>query len=198
MIVRDEASRLSDAVESARALVDEVVIIDTGSTDGTAELAHRLGARVLLYPWGDDFAAARNASIDASVGDWILALDADERIAPEAFPVIREAVLDEGALGYFMRQRNHFPGGCHAIRTLRLWRRHPEARFRYPIHEQILPSLAERAARDGGRIAELPVAIEHFGYAQSAETTRRKLERNARIMARYLEDRPDDLYMTYV
>ena len=80
MIVRNEAGRLGACLESARGVADEMVVLDTGSTDGTREVAAAHGARVETFPWIDDFAAARNASLGLCTGDWTLVLDADERL----------------------------------------------------------------------------------------------------------------------
>src|SRR4051812_36264465 len=82
VIARDEEAMLPDCLASARDAVDEMVVLDTGSRDATRELARRAGARVVEIPWPDDFAAARNAAVLETRGDWVLMLDADERLAP--------------------------------------------------------------------------------------------------------------------
>ena len=79
VIARDEEQFIGDCVASARPYVDEVVVVDTGSTDRTREVARHHGARIVDFAWCDDFSAARNAAIDAATSDWILMLDADER-----------------------------------------------------------------------------------------------------------------------
>src|SRR5207249_3515175 len=92
MIVKNEEQFLVDCLASMRDAVDEIIIVDTGSTDATVELAEAAGAKVFHYPWQDDFAAARNESISHATGKWILWMDADERLAPGAAAVIRDAV----------------------------------------------------------------------------------------------------------
>ena len=78
MIVKDEEAHLGCCLESVKGLVDEIVVVDTGSTDRTVEIARQYGARVFSYGWHDDFAAARNVSLSHAGADWILVLDADE------------------------------------------------------------------------------------------------------------------------
>lgn len=80
MIVRNEEQTLGPCLASVRDLADEIVIVDTGSTDRTRELARAAGARVFDFPWVDDFAAARNESLRHATGSWILWLDADDRL----------------------------------------------------------------------------------------------------------------------
>ena len=81
LIVRNEASNLPRCLDSIRGLADEIVVVDTGSTDDTVAIAQRHGARVSTLVWQDDFSAARNASIELATCDWILVFDADESIA---------------------------------------------------------------------------------------------------------------------
>src|SRR5262245_1489579 len=81
MIVRDEEAYLDDCLKSIVDEVDEIVIVDTGSRDRTCDIARRYGARLFDLPWTGDFAAARNHALDRASGDWILYIDADERLA---------------------------------------------------------------------------------------------------------------------
>ncbi|MBF9070360.1 glycosyltransferase [Streptacidiphilus fuscans] len=94
MIVKDEAESIAAVLADASAFCDELVVADTGSTDGTPELAAAAGAVVLHVPWTDDFAAARNASLDACTGDWVVWLDADDRVPPAAQQAFRRVLAD--------------------------------------------------------------------------------------------------------
>src|SRR5712691_12482782 len=80
LMVRNEEANLAACLQSAADLVDETIVVDTGSTDGTRELAAKLGARVFEFPWCDDFAAGRNECIRHATGEFIFWMDADERI----------------------------------------------------------------------------------------------------------------------
>ena len=100
MIVKDEADHLARCLRSAKPVVDDIVVVDTGSKDRSADIARAFGARVFEYAWQDDFAAARNVSISAAAGDWIFVLDADEVVSPKDYAHFREMVgRDVRALG---------------------------------------------------------------------------------------------------
>src|SRR5262245_62051638 len=96
MIVKNESAFIDDCLVSVRGAVDEIVVVDTGSTDDTPIRPGRAGARVVCHQWTGDFAAARNVSIARATGDWVLWLDADERLAPGAAQAIRSAVAQDG------------------------------------------------------------------------------------------------------
>ena len=102
MIVKNEENNLRDCLNSIKEYVDEIVVVDTGSTDRTLKIAEEMGAKTSTYIWNDDFSAARNASIELATCSWILWLDADDRI-----PAGQEAVIDEaksyGAKGYIVK-----------------------------------------------------------------------------------------------
>src|ERR1700749_3060760 len=92
MIVRDEEAVLEECLRSIRDEVDEIVITDTGSTDRSREIAAAFGARVLERPWDDDFSAARNHSLEAATGDFILYIDADERLDAACGGTLRRTI----------------------------------------------------------------------------------------------------------
>lgn len=108
MIVRNEEKFLEQCLNSVKELVDEIIIVDTGSTDRTKEIAARFTDKVFDFKWADDFSAARNESLKWAKGDWILVLDADEVIAKEDLTKIRKLVENQEAVGYILIQRNYF------------------------------------------------------------------------------------------
>jgi hypothetical protein len=186
MIVRDEAARLVACLDSVSGTVDEIVIVDTGSTDDTVELARARGARVVSCAWRDDFGAARNESLRHARGDWALVLDADERLALGA-PTVREAVAATSADGLDCRVVSVLPPGepspTIAAWYCRLFRRRDGVRFEGRVHEQVAPSILEA----GGRIARCPVNIMHLGYATPSAA---KVARNLRLLRQQLVERP--------
>jgi glycosyltransferase involved in cell wall biosynthesis len=128
LIVRDEATMLGDCLRSLRGLVDEILVVDTGSTDGTPDLAAGLGARIVTFPWQGDFAAARNEALARARGRWILYIDADERIGPVP-PAERDRLLsDDSVVAYTVRFRPR--SGFTRYREHRIFRNDPRIRFR--------------------------------------------------------------------
>ena len=150
VIAKDEARVLPDMFRSVSGVVDEIVFVDTGSIDNSVAIARAVGAKVVHYEWNDDFAAARNRALEASSGDWVLVLDCDERLAPGAGAVIRQAVDEEGfELGmlplYNATRSDASPEeilsgvACDEAPTLlpRLLRRDPDLRWTGRVHESV-------------------------------------------------------------
>src|SRR5262245_44663040 len=165
MIVKDECARLPACLDSVAGQVDEIVIVDTGSSDGTPELARARGCRVISWPWRDDFAAARNESLRHVTGDWVFVLDADERLDAGG-ATLSEVIGVTRADGLNCRLVSTLPPG-HPAPTIsawycRLFRRRPTYRFHGRVHEQIAPSIVAA----GGRIERSTITITHVGYAE--------------------------------
>jgi tetratricopeptide (TPR) repeat protein len=198
MIVRNEARFLAAALESVRGVVDEICIVDTGSTDETPEIAARFGARVEHRTWCDDFAWARNEALAMATYRWILVLDADERLLPEAGAALRlVGTLPAALTGLWVRCRNlvdDFKGtGAMTNALVRLFPNHDRLRFRNRVHEFV--------TLDGGAfgIEAVPstIAIEHHGYMRDVIVGREKAKRNIELSRRALEDGSDDPYHWY-
>jgi len=190
MIVRDEAGALGHCLGSVRDLVDEMVVVDTGSTDGTVAIAESFGARIGDFPWCDDFAAARNESLRLCTGDWVLLLDADEAVDRLDHGAIRQAIEAAGPTlsGFTLVSRNYtrdgaarlFGEGVRPNRTaygegaefpfyadqpmLRLVRRLPDLGFEGRIHER----LDRYFTRNHLALGALAAVIHHFGKLDGA------------------------------
>ena len=161
MIVKDEEHCIADAIRSVIPTADQVVVVDTGSSDGTVTLARSLGAEVYEHEWQDDFSAVRNESLRRCRSDWIFVLDADEVVAQEDLDRLRALIETEEAVAYRFVSRNYgfnsdlvgwtpcspkdpYARGCpgwHPSTKTRLFRRHPEIRFEGRIHELVMKSL---------------------------------------------------------
>jgi tetratricopeptide (TPR) repeat protein len=191
MIARNEAEYLEECLQSVQGVVDEIVLVDTGSTDATPQIAERYGAKVIHAAWQNDFAAARNIALQHATGDWILVLDADERLTPESKQAILNAARHPQFVGYYMEILNEVRDGDYFVhRLVRMFRRLPDARWEGAIHEQIIPSLVSRK----GRIATVAAQIRHLGYRKELMHSRDKAQRNIEIILRELEQDPDDLF----
>lgn len=164
LIVRDEQRWLDGCLDSIADLVDEIVVVDTGSVDDTVAIAERHGAVVGHTPWRDDFAAARNVSLDLASGEWILYIDADERVRPGDHAGARAALADDadriaGLIPFVPRV------GWTPYREYRLWRNRDDIRFVGSMHESIVPAVRAAAERTGSFVTPFDgVTIDHFGY----------------------------------
>lgn len=199
MIVRDEFEHLGACLTSVAGVCDEVCVVDTGSRDGTPELAERLGARVARVPWADDFAAARNASLVLARGDWALVLDADEALDLALHDAARSRalLLDFAAGGNERAGRVCVDnrGDGHERSLVALTRFVPLGRglrFAGRIHEQVVRGDGAALAR-----ADTGVHVVHGGYAPLELARKDKLVRNRTLLERELAERPDDAYVHY-
>jgi tetratricopeptide (TPR) repeat protein len=202
MIVKDEESNLSTCLRSAADLVDEVIVVDTGSTDHTREIAGSFGARVVSFDWVDDFSAARNESLRHATGRWIFWLDADEWLDAENRRRLKALFggLEDENFAYVMHQlctrQSSLTGPPHhidqSIGQVRLFRNDPRIRWEHRVYEQILGGVR----RSGGDLRHTDIVIQHPGY-QDPDLHRRKIERNLRLAQLEIGERPDDPYVLY-
>lgn len=195
MIARDEEDVLEDCLRSAEGVCDEIVIVDTGSQDGTREIARRHGAQVRDVPWRDDFAAARNAGLEAAHGDWVLILDADER-----FEGTRAAFEQANAMpkvvAFNVPIVNELDDGNSDIHSaIRAFRLRPGVRYERRLHEQVLQSIM--AAAPDGLVAVAPFRIRHIGYRRDRVLAKGKSQRNLELALLEAAQAPDDPFAVY-
>lgn len=196
MIVKNEEATLSRTLDSVKGLVDEMVVLDTGSRDRTREIAREFGARVYDFEWCDDFAVARNECLKHAQGDWILVLDADEVLVPEIVPQIKQAIgSDRLLLINLIRQEIGASQSPYSL-VSRLFRNRLDIRFSRPYHAMVDDSVAEILHREPKwKIASLPdVAIWHSGYQKDAIAAKGKFQKAQAAMERYLAYYPNDAY----
>jgi glycosyltransferase involved in cell wall biosynthesis len=198
MIVRDEERFLRDALTSVEGVVDEICIVDTGSTDGTVAIAESFGANINVVTWRDDFAWARNQALALATGAWIFVLDADERLAPESRELLRalRGVKPDGR-GRWIRCRNYNDAELKTIAStnaiVRIFPNDPAIRYRGTLHEYIA-----RTSVDGPLPAErTPIEIVHHGYTHDVMSSRLKAERNLRVSRAAFEAAPGDPVFVY-
>ena len=196
MIVRDEAARLEACLASVADFVDEMVVVDTGSRDDTVALARRLGATVLEMAWPGDFAPARNQALEHVRGDWVLVLDADERLRPEAREPLQRLMAEPEALVITLLRRELGAAQAPYSAVSRLFRRHPALRWSRPYHAMIDDSvLALQAREPHWRILHCAEpALLHDGYRAESLARGDKAARLRAAMEADLAERPGDAY----
>lgn len=195
LIVKNESQHLARCLESIQGIADEIVVVDTGSTDDTVAIAERFGATIGHFEWNDDFAAARNASLALATGQWALWIDADEVLEPQSFNPIREALIRPQFAGYFVQIANLLDDegvvNQYLHMPIRLFRLTPGVKFEGRVHEQI-------ANPSGGQNAALEKAlITHYGYRPSDMAAKNKISRTIGLIERALEENPEDAFQWF-
>ena len=211
MIVNDEGQGLGDFLKRVNDHTDEIIVVDTGSEDNTKEIARRYG-KVYSYKWEDDFSKARNFSISKATKDWILVLDADEKISKQYFLKIKETINNiksindkeivknnnqNEIMGVSFLQKTYvkeeFPFKFKKIkdkdykgytfrRITRLFRNDPRIKFEYPVHETVVNSIK----RIGGKIKSLDVSIAHY-----PKNTDKKNDNYVRLLKKKIKKYPE-------
>lgn len=191
MIVKDEEELLPGCLAAVRDAVDEIVVVDTGSSDATVEIAKRYGARIVRFPWNGSFADARNVSLQHATGDWILYLDADEHVFPEDAAELRGLLGRTWREGFYLVETNYTGGeeSGHAVThlALRLFRNRPAYRFEGRIHEQKTQTMPTYLPE---RFETTRIRLRHYGYLKHRLLTRDKSRRNVELLERERAESP--------
>lgn len=198
MIVKNEEKELSTCLESVSGLVDEIIIVDTGSTDGTVEIAQCFKARVVKIEWPGDFALARNMSITMAVSDWILVLDADEYLDQASAVILKKAISTTKGMGLQVCVRNLQPPGelvkYQDNHIIRIFRNLPGIQYEGLIHESVLPSIK----RLEGTIEKVDIVIFHTGYLREHVQGRgSRSQRNLELLKKMELADPRNTYIQY-
>ena len=198
MIVRNEERFLRDALTSVQGVVDEICIVDTGSTDGTVAIAESYGARLSFLSWRDDFSGARNAALAMATGAWIFVLDADERLAPDSRERLRalRRMRPDGR-GRWLRCRNLNDAAREIVAStnaiVRIFPNDPAVRYRGTLHEYVA-----RAGEEHSLTATMtPIEILHYGYLPQVMSERGKSARNLRVSRAAFAAAPEDPALVY-
>ncbi|WP_187820784.1 glycosyltransferase [Pasteuria penetrans] len=209
MIVKDEASIIAECLESAQSVVDEIVVIDTGSTDDTIAISRSYGANVFHDPWRNDFSRARNLAKENATSDWIMWLDADEILDKAAHTELRKK-MDRGLQthknleGIYLKILNYLNSVDEEEKetehilinsSLRMVKNRPQYRFVGRVHEQILPSIT--TGNPEVVIGEIDVKIHHRGYLYSRINDKAKIERNKKLIQISLQEEPHNAFHWY-
>jgi GT2 family glycosyltransferase/tetratricopeptide (TPR) repeat protein len=197
MIVKDEERVLADCLNSARPFFKEMIVVDTGSSDRTREIARECGAQVYEFPWTESFAEARNQSLSQAKGRWIAWLDADDTLPFASGEAMLAAALNAppDIAGFVIPVQfvdDGTPAGGTRVDHVKLFRNLPGVQFEGRIHEQILPSLKAH-----GAIARCNALVLHSGYDTSPAGQARKRVRDARLLELELAERPDHPFVLF-
>ena len=197
MIVKNEESTLPKCLNSVKKFVNEIIILDTGSTDKTVKIAQGYGANVHHFKWCNDFSAARNEALKYVTGDWVLVLDADETLAPEIIPQLREAIQREEYLLINLVREEIGASQSPYSMVSRLFRNHSDIRFSRPYHALVDDSISEILRKETHwQIGYIQgIAILHSGYQQSEITQKNKLIKAQAAMEEFFATHPDDAYV---
>ncbi|WP_339377658.1 glycosyltransferase [Calothrix sp. NIES-2100] len=197
MIVKNEEATLPKCLSSVNNVVDEIVVLDTGSSDRTPEIATAYGAKVHHFKWNNNFSTARNEALKYVTGDWILVLDADETLTPEIVPQIHAAIQsEEYLLINLVRQEVGAEQSPYSL-VSRLFRHHRGISFSRPYHALVDDSVAAILAKEPQwQIGYLQgVAILHKGYQKDAIAQGNKYAKAQAAMEQFLAAHPYDPYV---
>ncbi len=198
MIVRDEEAVLARCLAAARPFVDEIVVVDTGSTDRTVAIAEEHGAVVLHHAWSDSFAEARNVGVAAATGDWILWLDADEVLVAQDGPRLRDLTRRSWREAFLVTITNYVGGADTGLAVAhdaqRLFRARPDRRFEGRIHEGIAHSLPTDAPE---RCESAGVRVEHYGYLLHIRDAKGKSSRNRELLEQQVREGDTSPFTAY-
>jgi len=207
MITKDEEDFLSQCLDSVKTLVDEIVIVDTGSTDKTVAIAKSYGAKIYHHPWENDYSKHRNQSISYATGEWILIMDADEVIAKRDLDRIKRVLETVRADGFFFTLRNYestsnlanltlnpgdydegrgFPGFI-ASDLIRLFRNDPLICFTGQVHETVTKAIAQSKKTT----FNTGIPIHHYGKVRG-DRVKRKQDSYLALGMKRLDENPHD------
>ncbi len=193
MMVKDEEEMLPACLASIRDWVDEIIVIDTGSTDKTVEIAESYGAKVFHHPWGKNFSLHRNQSIEKASSEWIFIIDADERICGEDIPRLKDALTRPEFSMISINVYNIY-GRHQEIKTflpsIRFFRREKNFRYDGIVHNRLI-------FPEDTPVLRVPVKIEHYGYDLSKENMTKKFNRSKELLKKQLKEDKDNVFSLF-
>lgn len=199
MIVKNEARMIDRCLNSVHGIVNEIIIVDTGSTDSTIEIAENHGARVYPYKWNNNFSEARNYGLSYATGDWILWLDADEELdetekisLPKILLNTKANILALPVLNYHGQTEPVDKNNLFLIYQPRLFRNYLSIKFINRIHETVLPpETLEHLTQ------YIAVSIHHYGYLKEITEAKQKGSRNLQLLEQELSEPSHSPWIEY-
>jgi len=193
LIAKNEERFLGRCLESIRGLADQLILVDTGSTDRTVEIARQNGAEVHFRPWDENFSNARNEALRHATGDWILILDADEELPAEQHAAIRAHMQESGVIAWRLPLVDIGREDQGVSQVPRLFRNAPAVFYVSRIHEQVYASLETRREQWGLENRFGTARLLHYGYQAEVVKSRNKVARNLRLLELANEEFPNDV-----
>ncbi|MGL4913798.1 MAG: glycosyltransferase [Romboutsia sp.] len=194
MIVKNEEKNINRCLQSIKHIADEVIIVDTGSTDETVSIAKKFGAKVIDVEWTNDFSQARNISLENATKNWILVLDADEEISFEEGAKLKNILkLNSKLEAFHLRLVNMVSNvdiGDSIV--LRLFKNNVKYRFEGKMHEQIVHSIERNS--NGSLIGSTDIKIKHYGYDPNLADLEKKQQRNMDLLNSYPLEKRDGYF----
>ena len=192
MIVKNEEKYLDNCLKSLKGFADEIIIVDTGSTDSTVEIAESHGARVYYHEWENDFSKARNYSLSYATGEWIFIIDADEELVREDIPLLKEAAEQTAnnviSVNVYNLGSDKRMESASFLPSIRMFRRKIGACYFGIVHNQLFFN-TEREV-----VLRIGVRIKHYGYGLDPESMKRKHDRSRALLLQQIEENPDNAF----
>lgn len=201
MIVKDEEDCIGKCLNSIKDVVDEMIIVDTGSSDRTVEICKSFGAQVFNFPWNGSFSAARNYGLERATGDWILWLDADEEVdSSDAHKLRNVLYYDDYLLSiHLINYYGDLPdlNKTFDIAHTRLFRNHKGFKFINNIHEMLNAHEVLTETEDNQAIKTVPIKVYHYGYLDYVNKNKKKFERNLEMLKKELAQKDHSPWIDY-
>lgn len=185
LIAKNEEKYLDQCLKSVVAVADEIIFVDTGSTDRTLEIARKYTDKIWIHPWQDSFSEARNHYLNYATGEWIFQIDADEELVQEDIPNLLEAVRDREVDGIMVQIVSKFSGGkSEAVHSVeRLFRNNGVIHYKGRVHNRVVGMTNARV---------YPIRMLHYGYDINQVQTEKKFARTVSLLKMDLEDNPEN------
>lgn len=199
MIVKNEEEFLPSCLKSVQEIVDEIIIVDTGSTDSSIEIGKSFGAKVISHKWNNNFAEARNISLENAKGEWILILDADETLESIDRTLFHKYIKESNVDILSLELVNYYgdkidENRIYTMAQSRLFKNRLGLKFENSIHETINLNDADM---DIHNIQHLPIKIHHLGYLTQVTEKKKKNERNMNLLHTEIKNDKHSPWMEY-
>lgn len=192
IIVKNESGHVEKCIKSILPVVEEIIVVDTGSKDDTKKILEKLNIKFHEFKWNDDFSAARNYSLSLATQPYILVIDADEVLEYQSFNVLSEYISNKSSSPAKVILKNHIDTGCVISEVVRIFPNNKEYSYSGIIHEQLL-----HLGQENNEIFFTDLIIHHYGYSGKEIKNKKKIDRNIELLIKQLLSEPDSPYLNY-